>query len=248
MGSLAFTTIHHFCTSILNLLYPPRCVGCNELGAWLCQQCVRQTPRVEPPFCLQCGASVEVPSSELCLRCRTLAHQIPRIRAVFYFEGAIREAIHRFKYDGVTALAQPLGYLMADHWLTHPTQSDIIVPVPLHPQRRGKRGFNQAALLAKELSERVDLATDATTLVRHRATASQVGLDVEQRKHNVQDAFRCATDRLANKRVLLIDDVCTTGSTLEACALALREGGVHSVEALTLARAHSKKDWGTFTG
>jgi ComF family protein len=167
-----------------------------------------------------------------------MPHQVPRIRAVFYFEAAIREAVHRFKYDGVTALGQPLGYLMADYWLTHPTQSDMIVPVPLHPERRRKRGFNQAALLAKELSERVDLAMDATTLVRRRATASQVGLDVEQRKSNVRDAFHCTTDRLANRRVLLIDDVCTTGSTLEACALALWEGGVVSVEALTLARAH----------
>ena len=191
---------------------------------------------------------MDVSTPELCHRCRTLSHQIPRIRAVFYFQGAIREAIHRFKYDGVTALARPLGYLMADYWLTHPTQSDMIVPVPLHPQRRRKRGFNQAALLAKELSERAGLATDATTLVRHRATASQVGLDVEQRKRNVRDAFRCTTDRLADRRVLLIDDVCTTGSTLEACALALREGGVGSVEALTLARAHSKRNWGTFTG
>lgn len=137
---------------------------------------------------------------------------------------------------------------MVDYWLTHPTQSDMIVPVPLHPQRRRKRGFNQATLLAKELSERTGLAMAATTLVRHRATVSQVGLDVEQRKRNVRDAFRCATDRLANKHVLLIDDVCTTGSTLEACALALREGGVDSVEALTLARAHSKGNWGTFTG
>ena len=127
---------------------------------------------------------------------------------------------------------------MADYWLTHPTQSDMIVPVPLHQQRRRKRGFNQAALLAKELSERVGLATDTITLVRHRATASQGGLDVEQRRSNVRDAFHCTAGRLANKRVLLIDDVCTTGSTLEACARALWEEGVESVEALTLARAH----------
>lgn len=127
---------------------------------------------------------------------------------------------------------------MADYWLTHATQSDMIVPVPLHSRRRRKRGFNQAALLAEKLSERAELAMDATTLVRHRATASQVGLDVKQRKSNVRDAFRCTTDRLTHRRVLLIDDVCTTGSTLEACALALRKGGVDSVEALTLARAH----------
>ena len=235
---MAFRAVRDIWVSLLHLLYPPHCVGCNELGAWLCQQCVSQTPRVEPPFCVRCGGRVDAANSELCPRCRTGQPEIPRIRAVFYFEGAIREAIHRFKYDGVIALAQPLGYLMADYWLTHPTQSDMIVPVPLHPQRRRKRGFNQAALLSKELSERVGLATDTVTLVRHRATASQVGLDVEQRRSNVRDAFHCTAGRLANKRVLLIDDVCTTGSTLEACARALWKAGVASVEALTLARAH----------
>jgi len=235
---LAFRAVRHIWASVLNLLYPPRCVGCNELGTWLCQQCVSQTPRVEPPFCFRCGGRLDAPISGLCLQCRIVPLQVSRIRAVFYFEGAIREAIHRFKYDGAMALAEPLGQLMADYWLTHATQSDMIVPVPLHSRRRRKRGFNQAALLAEKLSERAELAMDATTLVRHRATASQVGLDVKQRKSNVRDAFRCTTDRLTHRRVLLIDDVCTTGSTLEACALALRKGGVDSVEALTLARAH----------
>ena len=157
---------------------------------------------------------------------------------MFYSEGPIREAIHRLKYDGVTALAQPLGRLISDYWLTHPLQSDMIVPVPLHRRRLRQRGFNQAALLAYELSARADLAVDDTTLIRHRATASQVGLDIEQRKNNVQDAFECTTGKLVNRHILLIDDVYTTGSTLEACAAALHAGGVNSVQALTLARAH----------
>jgi ComF family protein len=126
---------------------------------------------------------------------------------------------------------------MADYWLTHPTQSDMIVPVPLHRERLRKRGFNQAALLAHELSKQINLAMDDTTLVRHRATAAQVGLDVQQRRINVRDAFRCTTNRLAGRHVLLTDDVCTTGSTLEACTAALHEGGADSVQALTLARA-----------
>jgi len=134
-------------------------------------------------------------------------------------------------------LATPLGRLISDYWLTHPLQSDMIVPVPLHRRRLRQRGFNQAALLAYELSAEVDLPVDHTTLVRHRATASQVGLDFEQRRSNVQDAFECTTGRLAERHVLLIDDVYTTGSTLEACAVALHAGGVRSVRALTLARA-----------
>jgi ComF family protein len=145
--------------------------------------------------------------------------------------------VHKFKYDGVTALAEPLASLMAEYWLGEPTSVDVLVPVPLHRSRVRERGFNQAALLARELSKRIHLPVDELTLVRQRATASQVDLDIAERTENVRDAFRWSTNALAGKRVLVIDDVCTTGATLEACATALYDGGARSVQALTLARA-----------
>jgi ComF family protein len=145
--------------------------------------------------------------------------------------------VHKFKYDGVTALAEPLGTLVTEYWSRHPIPADVLVPVPLHKDRLRRRGFNQAALLAHQLSKQVDLPVDEQTLVRQRATASQVDLDTEKRKQNVRDAFRCRTSALANRRVLLIDDVCTTGATLEACAAALKDSGSRCVQALTLARA-----------
>lgn len=114
---------------------------------------------------------------------------------------------------------------------------DVVVPVPLHKHRLRRRGFNQAAYLARELAKQVHLTVDEGILVRHRPTAPQVDLDAEHRRENVRDAFRCVERRAIAKRVLLIDDVCTTGSTLEACALALRQGGATSVRALTVARA-----------
>ena len=114
--------------------------------------------------------------------------------------------------------------------------ADVIVPVPLHTARLRERGYNQASLLAHEMACRVGLTLNEQTLVRRRATASQVKLDARQRKENVRDAFRCSDDTLAGKQVLLIDDVCTTGATLAACAVALHEGGARSVQALTLAR------------
>jgi ComF family protein len=114
---------------------------------------------------------------------------------------------------------------------------DVIVPVPLHADRLRERGYNQAALLAHELARQARLAVDEQTLVRKRATASQIKLDAKQRKENVHDAFYCSDSSLAGKRVLLVDDVCTTGATLEACAIALQESGALSVQALTLARA-----------
>jgi ComF family protein len=113
-----------------------------------------------------------------------------------------------------------------------------VVPVPLHAARLRERGYNQAALLAREMARRVGLALDEQTLIRRRATAPQVELNARQRSENVRDAFHCSGDGLAGKQVLLVDDVCTTGATLEACAVALYEGGARSVRALTLARAH----------
>jgi len=173
----------------------------------------------------------------LCARCRTLPLQIECIRSVVCFEGVLRKVVHRFKYYGRTALAVPLGDLMAAYWVQHPMPADVIVPVPLHADRLRERGYNQAALLAHEMVHRVGLVVDEQTLVRQRATAPQVELDARQRRENVRDAFRCSSNGLVGKRVLLIDDVCTTGATLEACAVVLYEGGARSVQALTLARA-----------
>ncbi len=173
----------------------------------------------------------------LCARCRTSPLQIERIRSVVYFEGVLREAMHRLKYRGRIALAEPLGDLMALYWMQYPMPADIVVPVPLHSARLRERGYNQAALLAREMARRVGLAVDEQVLVRRRATAPQVELNARQRKENVRAAFHCSDDGLTGKRVLLIDDVCTTGATLEACAVALYEGGACGVQALTLARA-----------
>jgi len=229
--------IHRLWASALDLFYPPRCVGCRELGAWLCDACLSQVPRVKPPLCVRCGSALKSGSPRLCDRCRSTPPQVDRIRSVVYSEGTLREAIHRFKYDGVTALAEPLASLMVDYWSRHPMSVDLVVPVPLHKHRLRWRGFNQAARLAHELCEHVDLTMDERVLVRHRPTAAQVDLNAKQRRENVQDAFRCISDKAIDKRVLLIDDVCTSGSTLEACAAALRQGGAESVQALTLARA-----------
>ena len=228
----------HWCslrTHFLDFLFPPHCVGCRRVGAWLCAECLSQVPRVEPPFCTRCGDVVV--AGGLCVRCRTSPLQIECIRSVVYSEGVLREAIHQFKYCDLTALVGPLGDLMAAYWVQHPMPVDVVVPVPLHAARLRERGYNQAALLSREMARRVGLVVHERTLVRQRATVPQVELDARQRKENVHAAFRCSGNDLAGKRVLLVDDVCTTGATLEACAVALHEGGARGVQALTLARA-----------
>lgn len=219
----------------LDFLFPPRCVGCGRVGAWLCADCLAQIPRVKPPFCTRCGDAVTAPG--LCARCQVAPLEIDRIRSAVYFKGTLRQAMHWLKYRGRTVLAVPLGGLMAEYWKQHPTPADVLVPVPLHTDRLRARGYNQAALLAREMARRVGLMVEEQTLVRCRSTSSQVKLNAQQRKQNVHGAFTCSGDGLAGKQVLLIDDVCTTGATLEACAIALRAGGARQVQALTLARA-----------
>jgi ComF family protein len=120
--------------------------------------------------------------------------------------------------------------------------TDLVIPVPLHPSRQKERGFNQAGLLASVLAERARLPLNDGHLTRTRATPPQVGLGAEERKVNVQDAFIWEGNGLEGVRVLLIDDVCTTGATLEACAVALQAGGARLVWALTLARPHELAD------
>jgi len=162
--------------------------------------------------------------------------RIEGIRAVAYLEGPLRKAIHRFKYDNVRDLAAPLGGLLGDYLERELLPAEVIVPVPLHPKRLRERGYNQSALLARQLGEQTGLPVLEGSLLRMRETASQVELSAQERKENVRGAFACVDERLAGKRVLLIDDVCTTGATLEACSIALAQRGPRSVWALVLAR------------
>jgi ComF family protein len=151
-------------------------------------------------------------------------------------DGALRQAIHQFKYRGRRELSIPLGQILVAYWQEKSLPADLVVPVPLHASRQQERGYNQSTLLAGVLAERVPLILNDTDLIRTRATAPQVGLAAMERRLNVQDAFAWRGAQLDGIQALLIDDVCTTGATLGACGLALREAGAVSVWALTLAR------------
>jgi ComF family protein len=161
---------------------------------------------------------------------------------VAFLEGTLREAIYGLKYSYIRDLAEPLGDMLIDYYGDTPLPADAIIPVPLHPRRRRERGYNQSALLAGRLGAATKVPVHNDLLRRHRYTRSQTRLNAEERSQNVQGAFSLAkhhdvTQTIVDKRVLLIDDVATTGATLRACAQTLREQGVHSVWALTVARA-----------
>jgi ComF family protein len=220
--------------SLTDLLFPPQCGGCRAAGSLWCAACRVEVKPVEAPWCEKCGEP-NTPA-RLCSKCRAQPLQIEKIRSVALFLGPLRQGIHRFKYERLAGLADPFGALLADYWRANLLAADWLVPVPLHPSRERDRGYNQSNLLAQRLAAKVGLPVSAHGLRRTRVTAVQMELNAAQRKDNVAGAFACDDVRLRGARVIVIDDVCTTGATLDACAEALLKTGAASVMGLTLAR------------
>ncbi|MBA7604410.1 hypothetical protein ES703_11530 [subsurface metagenome] len=188
-----------------------------------------------PPLCPRCGRPQ--PSATICPVCIGWAAAIDGIRAPFKFDGAIRQAIHELKYRNLRALAVLLTQLLNDYLTTSPVPGEVLVPVPLHKKRLRERGYNQSRLLAQELAKLTGLPLVDDCLVRERHTPPQARTpNVDERRNNVADAFSCRDRRLEAKPVLLIDDVATSGATLDACARALKETGASSVWGLVLAK------------
>jgi ComF family protein len=211
------------------------------MGVWLCDACYASIQPLPEPICPRCGRPGSSPA--ICATCRTEPPSLDGIRSVGLHEGALRQAIHHLKYRRRRELADPLGRMLFDYWRCADLAADLVIPVPLHDSRMKERGFNQASLLARALTDRAQLPLDETHLRRIRATPPQVGLGAAQRKANVRDAFEWQGESLSGSSVLVIDDVCTTGATLEACAAALRRADAGMVWALTLARP-----WGLTDG
>lgn len=219
----------------LDLLFPPRCVGCERAGSFLCERCVdNMTPAVGTrcPRCWQPGEFDAV-----CRDCRLMPPAFDGLRSAFVYEGPARHVVHALKYRGMTAVAEPAAALLASAARRFALGADIVVPVPLAGLRRRVRGYNQAESLARGLGRELDLPVRPRALVRTRQTPSQArAADANMRRANVAGAFACRDESAGGMRVLLIDDVTTTGATLNECAAALRAGGASAVWALTFAR------------
>ncbi len=223
---------------ITDLLYPPRCVSCQANTAWFCANCKAELSYIKPPVCHKCGYPI-AKQTPFCHQCQTNPlNYLDAIRSAAFFDyGSLKTAIHKFKYQGVKILYKDFASMLADCYSDYQLNSDVIVPVPLHKSRYKERGYNQAALLAQGLSKLIELPVNRKALIRHRITKTQMTLKAKERKINVSNAFVCRSTSLAGKKILLIDDVCTTGATLDACAQALKQTNVRAVYGLTLARA-----------
>lgn len=219
----------------LNLLFPLWCLGCGREGVLICPSCRSQLPRITPPICPRCG--LPEPEGAACPDCSGWQPAIGGVRAPFRFEGIVRRAIHELKYRNLRAAAEPLSELLGHYLEDNHMPAEVLVPVPLHQKRLRERGYNQSELLATGLSKRSGLPVVAGCLIRLRHSSPQAQTaSVGDRHKNVATAFACRDQRMQDKKVLLIDDVATSGATLNACAAALKESGASSVWGLTLAR------------
>ncbi len=219
----------------LDLLFPQKCVGCGSEGYLLCQSCCRSLPRIMPPLCPRCGSPQ--PGGVLCSACAGWQAEIVALRSPFRFEGVIRKAVHQLKYNNLRGLAAPLAGLLNEYLVDNPVPGDVLVPVPLHGKRLATRGYNQSGLLPSELGKLNGLPVKDACLIRQRQTPPQARTaNVNERRNNVAGAFACCDQRLIGQRVILMDDVSTSGATLNECAAALKAGGASEVRGLTLAR------------
>ena len=220
---------------IIDFFFPRRCVGCGKLGNLLCPDCCRKLPRLLPPFCQKCGK--HEPSGVLCSTCWGRHTEIDGIRSVFRFDGTVRLAIHELKYRSIKAMAVCLATLMADYMRENQVPGETLIPVPLHPKRLRERGYNQSVLLARKLGELISMPVLEGSLRRVKDSLPQARTTtVEERRKNVENAFACGPADLKRRSFILIDDVCTSGATLECCAAALKAAGAVSVWGFTTAR------------
>lgn len=224
-----WTAAHSFA---LETVYPRRCAGCGRRGTWVCTDCRGNLPSFAPPWCAGCG----VPPALGPCRCDSLPSGVASIRSVGPFRGWLHGAIIGFKYHDEWARAGHLGEELATV-VAQVGLADALVPVPLHPSRERRRGYNQASLLARRAAE-LTLIPTIDALTRTRATPRQVGSGALERHENVEGAFalRPAAAPVTGQRLIIIDDVLTTGATVGACAVALRAGGAAEIWVATLAR------------
>lgn len=217
----------------LEWLFPKRCVGCKGEGNWLCLICFES---IEPKYTSACADCQRLTGDGRFCRLHKSDHALTGLLSIGDFSsGVLREAIHVLKYNGVRELATPLSFLLAKRLsIVSKLSNAMVLPVPLHAKREAERGFNQSVELVKSFRE-----VDTDVLVRYRATPPQATLDHVKRKTNLAEAFGIrqeAIARIKGKKIVIVDDVSTTGATLDTIAELLKRYGARQVWGLVLAK------------
>lgn len=217
----------------LDLLLPPRCALCGAGGSMLCAACIESLAPADGVRCDRCWGSLAEQAD--CTHCLRTPPAFQSVRAGYVMEGSARQLVHQLKYQGLSALGEPMAALMTTRL---DFDCDLVVPVPLHGGRMRSRGYNQSALLGGHYARAVGLSFDAGAARRTRATKPLAkSMHRDERRAIVAGAFAGRPERVDGRRILLVDDVVTTGATLDACATALLDAGAAAVDCLTFAHA-----------
>lgn len=219
---------------LADLLYPPVCGGCGKPGSRWCEDCLGLTRILRGTLCPICGLPLE--KDGICRDCREVKKHGFLLRSWAVYEDPLRKAIHRIKYNQDIGLTEIFVKYMIEGIEELGWGFDMVIPVPLNAARKKERGYNQAGLLAWPISKAFGIQYGPKALSRNRYTISQTKLDAETRRKNVSGAFQADNRLVDGQIILLVDDLATTCSTIEACSEALLQAGARSVLAYTLAR------------
>lgn len=239
-------------STILDILYPRRCPLCGEIlskkNLTVCEFCRQSVNLVSEPFCMKCGKPIRNREQEYCQDCESHAHSFLEGRAAFPYTGKIQKSILNLKLHNCRSYGQFFSGAMAAVFKHYEIrwQIDIICPIPLHRRKRKFRGFNQAELLAKPIGEAFSIPVIPDLLVKTEETRDQKNLDRKTRQKNLKKAFKIGPHDVKLKRILLVDDIYTTGSTIDAAASVLKEAGASEVFFLTACIGTEKDEGETF--
>lgn len=219
---------------LTDILFPPRCPLCDEVipsGTIVCPECRKEVLCITEPACKKCGKPLENERQEYCTDCIRKHHQYDQGKAVFVYQGKIRQSMYRFKYSNKREYATFYADKAAEHYTRWMKEKGIeaILPVPMYRWKEKERGYNQAAVFAAALAKRWKLPMEKKIVRRNRNTVPQKELNDVERKKNLSGAFEVIPEHRNYKRILLVDDIYTTGSTIDAVAAVLKEAGVEKV-------------------
>ena len=244
--------IEYITEGLLNLVFPLDCKICEKpiresKGYSICEDCFKTIELIEHPYCVKCGKPLlltdffEQNREILCLDCKRKKYSFEFSRSTGIYDKVLKKCIHLLKYQGEKKLAKPLGKLMVDYLLKNDefeNKLDLIIPVPLHKNDLKKRGFNQSVLLGKVIGDYFSIPVGESVLIKKKITPFQVNLSKKEREKNILKAFLVEKpEKIKGRNILILDDVFTTGATVEECAKELMKARAKNIFVLTLARA-----------
>lgn len=220
---------------ILEFFYPSKCPFCGEINSGICETCREKYPIIQEPRCKKCGKPIQKETEEYCYDCKNTVHFYEWGRSLWIHKSPVNEAIYAFKYKNKRIYGEVFAREFAKQYgkLLKQQKIELIIPIPLHKKRRRERGYNQTEIIAKYLGKYTGIEVDCTSLIRTKKTTPQKCYNDKERKKNMKNAFAMRRN-IHVRNVVLIDDIYTTGSTIDEAARTLKKSGVDNVFFLTI--------------